>query len=259
MVDPFNLTVHRCAAMRALVSQARQVACDEGNVLIEGEFGTGKELLARAIHATSARNTKPFIVINCGSIPELLLESELFGHQQGGFTPSAHRVRPGWLERASGGTVFLDDILELPASMQAKILETLETRTAIPVGSRTRHPIDVRVISASTKRLDISVGVGQFNRSLRDRLADHFLWMPPLRERVGDIEILVDHFLSNPPEWLAPHVHKVLAPGGMDRLLAHRWPGNVRELHNVLEGAFVRAEGRTVIEVKDFQLPLESG
>jgi|JI10StandDraft_1071094.scaffolds.fasta_scaffold225348_6 transcriptional regulator with PAS, ATPase and Fis domain len=255
MTDPFTTIVHRCAEMRSLVSRARQVAQDPGDVLIEGESGTGKELLARTLHVASARSGHPFVAIRCGAMPETLLEPEIFGRVKGGIAIRTPILYPGLLIRASGGTVLLEDVCELPLVLQTRLLDALESRSATPFGSRKQQSIDVRVVATSIRRVDTEIDTGRFSRALRDRIARHVFWMPPLRERIGDVEPLVEHFLNGPSECLSPDAGMKLASGVMHRLQSHHWPGNVCQLKLLLEEAKFRAESRPAVNLIYLHLP----
>ncbi len=224
-------------AMRAVTDTAGRVAQSDATVLLEGESGTGKELLAKAIHFHSTRARRPFVTINCGAIPEQLLESELFGHRRGSFTGSVGDKR-GKFEAADGGTIFLDEIGELPAQMQVKILRVLQEREIDKVGDTRPLKIDVRVIAATNRDLEKMVADGTFRDDLYYRLAVVSIRVPPLRERADDVPLLVDHFLEKHTQRLSrerPAVEK----GVYSALNLYGWPGNIRELENVIERALV--------------------
>jgi len=191
----FSEIVHRSAVMKRLLARARRVALHTVPALIEGDSGTGKELLARAIHRGSLRAKGPFRPVNCGAIPAGLVESELFGHEKGAFT-GADKARPGCFEAADGGTLFLDEIGELPADAQVKLLRVLQERTIVRVGSGKAVPVDVRVVAATNRDLWGEVAAGRFRSDLFYRLAVATLRLPPLRERAGDIGLLVDRLLE---------------------------------------------------------------
>jgi len=213
------------------------VAESNANVLITGESGTGKELVARAIYKKSSRNKKPFIIVDCTTIPENLLESELFGHEKGAFTGAVDR-KMGLFELANGGTVFLDEIGELPMSLQKKLLRFLQEREIQKIGSAARIKVDVRVISATNRDLEKLVKEGTFREDLYWRLNVVRINLPPLREHKEDIPILVNHFLNK----YAKENNKPLPqlePEVMDALINYDWNGNVRELANVIERAVV--------------------
>ena len=224
-------------AMRAVTETAGRVAQSDTSVLLEGESGTGKELLAKAIHFHSSRSRAPFVTINCGAIPEQLLESELFGHRRGSFTGAVSDKR-GKFEAADRGTIFLDEIGELPMLLQVKILRVLQEREVDKVGETRPIKVDVRVIAATNRDLEKMVADGTFRDDLYYRLAVVSIRMPPLRERSDDIPFLVDHFLSKHAERLGrerPTAEKAV----YSAFNLYAWPGNIRELENVIERALV--------------------
>ncbi|HKA88443.1 MAG TPA: sigma-54 dependent transcriptional regulator [Haliangiales bacterium] len=231
-------------AMQALFRTIQKVSEYKTNVLITGESGTGKELVARAIHALSPRAGGPFVAVNCGAIPETLLESELFGHRKGAFT-DAIRDKKGLFEEAHEGTLFLDEIGELPLSLQVKLLRALQEEEIRRVGDTREIAIDVRVVAATVKNLGAEAGAGRFREDLFYRLNVLPLHLPPLRERREDIPILVDHFLRRTAEKHAATGMRVesVAPEAMELLLSYAWPGNVRELENTVERAMVLCDG----------------
>jgi two-component system, NtrC family, response regulator GlrR len=225
--------ITRSALMEDFLQQARLVARSEVSVFISGPSGAGKELLARAIHKASARNGKPFVGVNCGAIPEPLLESELFGHVKGAFT-GAHRDHEGLFLAAQGGTLFLDEIGDMPLALQVKLLRVLEERQVRPVGATKSLPIDVRIISATHRNLDLARAEGRFRDDLYYRLNVVALAIPALAERREDIPLLANHFLLR----LAKRYERTVnafAPDAMELLIAAPWPGNVRQLLNVVE------------------------
>src|SRR3989449_1350927 len=231
--------ITRSSAMEDLLAQARRVAASDASVCIFGQSGTGKEPLARAIHKASARREAPFIAVNCGAIPEGLLESELFGHKKGSFT-GAVADRRGLFQAATSGTLFLDEVGDMPLSLQVKLLRALEERKIRPVGSHESHDIDVRVISATHRKLEELIASGQFREDLYYRLNVVKLYIPALVERREDIPLLANHFLSR----LAERYRKTrlaLAPEAMQLLVSAQWPGNVRQLLNVIEQAVALA------------------
>jgi two-component system response regulator PilR (NtrC family) len=224
----------------------RRVADTPTNLLITGETGTGKELVARAVHANSPRAREPFVVINCGAIPGELLESELFGHKRGSFT-GAVADKKGLLEIAAGGTVFLDEVAELPAPMQVKLLRALQQRTIMPIGATREQAIDVRLLSATNRRLAKEVAEGRFREDLYYRLNVVSLTVPPLRERREDLPDLVSYFLKRFNRELKKRGSGI-SPGAMKKILAYGWPGNVRQLENVLKRAMVLCQGEWILE-----------
>jgi DNA-binding NtrC family response regulator len=231
--------VHQSPPMRRLVARARRVALRSVPVLIEGESGTGKELLARALHHGGPRRAAPFVAVNCGALPEALVEAELFGHEKGAFT-GAVAARPGHFRAAHGGTLFLDEIGELPAPAQVKLLRALQEGEVTPVGSSRALPVDVRVLAATHRNLQADVAAGRFRADLFYRLAVAILRVPPLRERQGDLGVLVDRLLEQVNRESAGdpgYRPRRLTPAARRRLHAHHWPGNVRELLNTLRRA----------------------
>ncbi|MBI3047806.1 MAG: sigma-54-dependent Fis family transcriptional regulator [Acidobacteria bacterium] len=231
-------------AMRAVTEMAARVAQGDTTVLLEGESGTGKELLAKAIHFHSARAKGPFVTINCGAIPEQLLESELFGHRRGSFT-GAVTDKQGKFEAAHRGTIFLDEIGELPALLQVKILRVLQEREIDKVGETRSIKVDVRVIAATNRDLEKMIADGSFRDDLYYRLAVVSIRVPPLRERSDDIPLLVDHFLAKHAEKLGrprPVVEKAV----YSAFNLYSWPGNIRELENVIERALVLDKDGTI-------------
>ena len=225
--------ISRSQCMSELLAEAKLVAASDASILIRGESGSGKELLAGAIHRASHRAKAPFIGVNCGAIPEHLLESELFGHVKGAFTGALSK-RHGLFQTANGGTLFLDEIGDMPLLLQVKLLRVLQERAVRPVGADQAVPIDVRIVSATHRDLDAALAAGQFREDLYYRLNVVTLTLPPLAERREDIALLAKHFLQR----LADKYHKPLngfAPDALEALMTASWPGNVRQLNNVVE------------------------
>ena len=225
--------VSRSSRMTELLNEARLVARSDASVLLRGESGSGKELLARAIHRASPRASRPFVAVNCGAIPEALLESELFGHVKGSFTGALANHR-GLFQAADGGTLLLDEIGDMPLPLQVKLLRVLQDRSVRPVGASQSIPIDVRILSATHRDLDAAMAQGQFREDLYYRLNVVTLSLPTLAERREDIPLLANHFLAK----LAVKYGKRLngfAPDALKALAMAQWPGNVRQLHNVVE------------------------
>jgi len=227
-----------------VVELAEKVAQYNTTVLITGESGTGKELVARRIHDTSARSAKPFFAINCGSIPAELLESELFGYLKGAFT-GADKNKKGLFEEAHGSTLFLDEIGELPLSMQVKLLRVLQENEIRPVGSSTVKKIDVRIIAATAKNLQSGVEEGSFREDLYYRLNVINIALPPLRDRIEDIPALSSHFIQKYNVQLNCEVERI-TDAAMNRLLRHLWPGNIRELENVIQRGLVLTDDNSI-------------
>ncbi len=225
--------ITRNPAMEEVLAKSRLVAAGDAAVLIQGESGTGKELLARAIHAASPRRDRPFVAINCAAIPEPLLESELFGHVKGAFT-GAVRENRGLFQAADGGTLLLDEIGDMPPALQVKLLRVLQEKQVRPVGGMQHIPVDVRVISATHRNLEVEMAAGNFREDLYYRLKVVALTLPQLAERREDIPLLAAHFLS---ELIARYKKDVtgLAPEAVELLVTASWPGNVRQLYNVIE------------------------
>ena len=231
--DWADTIITRNAAMEAVLAEARMVAAQDASVLITGPSGTGKELMAQAIHKASPRAAQPFVALNCGAIPENLLESELFGHVKGAFTGAA-RDHKGLFLSAQGGTLFLDEIGDMPLPLQVKLLRVLQERPVRPVGALQPVPVDVRIVSATHRDLEKEIAEGRFREDLYYRLNVVNLCLPPLAERVDDIPLLTRHFTA----MLAGKYGKTLngyAPEAMDLLLTCPWPGNIRQLLNVIE------------------------
>ncbi len=243
--------VGRCPAMQEIYTAIGRVAAQDINVLILGESGTGKELVARAIHRHSRRTGRPFQGINCAAIPESLLESELFGHEKGAFT-GADRQRKGKFEQADGGTLFLDEIGDMTPLTQAKILRVLQERQLERVGGNEAVRADVRLIAATNRSLDHLVATGQFRADLYYRLCTFGIALPPLRDRLDDLPLLVDHFLRLFGPEPGKDVRHVEA-AALAALRAHPWPGNLRELQSVLKQALLRSTGPLLL--RDFLPP----
>ncbi|HAH6211999.1 TPA: two-component system response regulator GlrR, partial [Escherichia coli] len=225
--------VTRSPLMLRLLEQARLVAQSDVSVLINGQSGTGKEIFAQAIHNASPRNSKPFIAINCGALPEQLLESELFGHARGAFTGAVSN-REGLFQAAEGGTLFLDEIGDMPAPLQVKLLRVLQERKVRPLGSNRDIDIDVRIISATHRDLPKAMTRGEFREDLYYRLNVVSLKIPALAERTEDIPLLANHLLRQAAERHKPFV-RAFSTDAMKRLMTASWPGNVRQLVNVIE------------------------
>jgi transcriptional regulator with GAF, ATPase, and Fis domain len=225
--------------LNMVMRMVEQVAPLDSPVLLLGETGTGKELIANAIHSSSPRKDGPFIKVNCGAIPETLLDSELFGHEKGAFTGAIGQKR-GRFERANKGTIFLDEIGELPAQAQVRLLHVLQRKEIERVGGTHSMPVDIRVISATHRNLQEMVGSGQFREDLWFRINVFPIMIPPLRQRKGDIPSLVHHFIHRKSMELKLKERPRLASDAIDRLVAYDWPGNVRELENTIERALIQ-------------------
>jgi two-component system response regulator AtoC len=231
--------------MQDVFRLANRVAAFDTTVLITGESGTGKELVARGVHAAGPRSTMAFVAVNCGGIPETLLESELFGYRKGAFT-GADRDKPGLFQEADQGTLFLDEIGELPLALQVKLLRVLQEGDIRPVGGTGTQRVDVRIIAATARDLNLEVAAGRFREDLFYRLNVLPMHLPPLRERIDDIPLLAAHFLSRMGKRLGKVVDSI-DPEAMKHLMAHPWPGNVRELENIIERAVVMADGMILL------------
>ncbi|WP_300906653.1 sigma-54 dependent transcriptional regulator [uncultured Desulfovibrio sp.] len=238
--------VGRGAAMSALWEMIRTIAPTDATVLITGESGTGKELVARAVHAASRRAQGPFVAVNCAALTESLLASELFGHEKGAFT-GADKKHEGHFLKADGGTIFLDEIGEMPLSMQVKLLRVIQEREVLSVGGNRAEPVDVRIIAATNRDLAREVDAGNFRQDLYYRLNVVSLALPPLRQRADDIPLLAQHFMNR---FAAKNNKRIkgFTPGAMDRLVRYAWPGNVRELENVIERASILLLGEHISE-----------
>jgi len=254
--------VHRSRVMARLIDRARRVAVRSVPVLIEGESGTGKEMMARAIHRASPRRASPFIAMNCGAIPGELLEAELFGHEKGAFT-DAKKARKGYFETAQGGTLFLDEIGDLPGTAQVKLLRVLQEGEIVRLGKSEALKVDVRIIAATNRTLTEEIAAGRFREDLFYRLAVAVLKLPPLRERPGDLGLLMDLLLAqvNQEASIEPGFReKHLSPSARNLLLEHDWPGNVRELLNTLRRAAIWSDGAVITaeEAREALLPAPS-
>ncbi len=247
--------ITRSKPMEDVLTLAAKVASLRSTVLIQGENGTGKELLARAIHAGNPRADRPFVAINCGVIPLTLLESELFGHERGSFTGADAR-RVGYFEAAAGGTIFLDEISETSLELQVKLLRVLQERTFRRVGGTEEISTDARVIVSTNRNLDEEVKAGRFRQDLYYRLHVIILRVPPLRQRPENVSLLAHHFLEKYAREFGKQAAGISSQA-MDRLLRHTWPGNVRELENAIERAVALSDGGE-IDLVDI-LPLAAG
>jgi PAS domain S-box-containing protein len=244
--------IGKSAPMQRLFALIPRIAESSSTVVIEGETGTGKELVARAIHSLSPRHAAPFIAINCGALPDSLLESELFGHKAGAFT-DARKDKPGRFQLADGGTIFLDEISDISPAMQVRLLRVLQEGEVEPLGSVKPVPVDVRVIAATNRPLETLVKQGRFRDDLYYRIRVIHIVLPPLRQRKEDIPLLIDGIIAKFNQLQGKQVAGV-SKEALNRLMLYHYPGNVRELENIIEQAFVlRPEGR--IEVQD--LPQE--
>ncbi len=230
--------------LKAVMATLHRAAASDATVLIEGESGTGKELFARAVHALSARADGPFVAIYCAAIPETLLETELFGHEKGAFTGAAQR-KPGKFELAHRGTIFLDEIGDLPLTLQAKILRALEEKQFERVGGTTLLTVDVRVVAATNRNLKAAVAARQYREDLYFRLSVFPIVVPPLRDRAGDIPILARYFIERYCRELKRRP-MALSSGAIDAIVAYEWRGNVRELQNCIERAVILSDGDTI-------------
>jgi two-component system response regulator AtoC len=248
-VEGFEEVVGSSTAMREVLDLAARVAPYPSTVLVTGESGTGKEAVARSVHRASPRREGPFVAVNCGAIPENLLESELFGHEKGAFT-GADRARDGLFAEANGGTLFLDEIGELPLPLQVKLLRVLQERRVRRVGGGAEHPVDVRVLAATARDLGEEVQGGRFRDDLYYRVNVVQIHLPPLRARPEDVPLLADHFLRRHAARLGI-AYRELPAELVPVLAAYAWPGNVRELENVIERALVLSGG----EIREDHLP----
>ncbi len=237
----FGEVIGMSEVLKKVLRKVEQVAATEATVLILGETGTGKELIARAVHGLSVRQGRPLVKVNCAALPDNLIESELFGHEKGAFT-GAHARRVGRFELADGGTIFLDEIGDLPLGLQAKLLRVLQEGEFERLGSSTTRKVDVRVIAATNRDLESAMAQGDFREDLYYRLNVFPLKSPPLRERAGDIPLLVQHFINKHNAKLGKQIKRVPA-SAMAKLQAYPWPGNVRELENVIERAMILSDG----------------
>ena len=238
--------VGRSESMRALWEMVRTIAPTDATVLITGESGTGKELVAKAVHAAGRRARGPFVAVNCAALTESLLASELFGHEKGAFT-GADKKHEGHFLKADGGTIFLDEIGEMPLSMQVKLLRVIQEREVLSVGGNKAVPVDVRIIAATNRDLAREVAAGTFREDLYYRLNVVTLALPPLRERADDIPLLAQYFMARFADKNNKKI-KGFTPGAMDRLVRYAWPGNVRELENVIERASILLLGEHISE-----------
>ena len=247
-LEHFGALYGACAPMRKLFEKIERLARSTAPVIILGESGSGKELVATTLHQLSDRAEQPFIAVNCGAIAENLIESELFGHERGSFT-GASRTHRGCFERASGGTLFLDEVTEMPIDMQVRLLRVLETGRFCRVGGDHEISTDVRVLAASNRDLQHAVASGRLREDLMYRLCVIPVTVPPLRDRDDDALLLADMFLCNLND--EHGTHKRLSNRAKERILQYRWPGNVRELKNVIHRAFVLSDDEVNVDVDE--------
>ncbi len=240
--EVFEGIVGRSAALRKVLDQVQTVAPTDSTVLIEGETGTGKELVARAIHAHSLRRAGAFVKMNCAAIPRELLESEIFGHEKGAFTGAVAR-KIGRFESADGGTLFMDEIGDMPLDLQAKLLRVLQEQEFERVGGTITQRVNVRIVAATNQDLDRLVSEKQFRNDLFYRLNVFPVLIPPLRDRCDDIPLLVAHFVSTYAHRMNKHI-ETIPSDAMAALLDHNWPGNIRELQNFVERSVILTNGR---------------
>ena len=239
----FGALIGRHSRMQEIYKAIGRIAASDVTVLLRGESGTGKELVARAIHHYSRRAGRPFVAVSCAAIPATLLESELFGHERGAFTDAKER-KLGKFELAHGGTMFLDEVGDMPPELQTKLLRALQERSFERVGGQEPIRVDVRILAATNRELEALIKEGRFRDDLYYRLNVVELPLPPLRERRRDIPLLVDHFLAKYADDLGV---RIVAPEALDRLVGYEWPGNVRELENVIQRAMVMATGGVIL------------
>ena len=248
-IKRFDNIIGQSKPMRELFELIPEVAQSDSSVLITGETGVGKELVAKAIHAKSQRSKGPFIAINCGALPDTLLESELFGHQKGAFT-GADRARKGFLEVVSGGTLFLDEIGEISTKMQVDLLRVLEEKKITRIGERNAINVDFRLVSSTRRNLPAAIADGRFREDFFYRINVISLSIPPLRKRKEDISLLAEHFLGKYSRETTKRVDHI-TPQALDLLKSYNWPGNVRELENAIERAVVLSRKRS-LDIHDF-------
>jgi Nif-specific regulatory protein len=256
---PSDEIIGNSKAMKEVFGLISQVADSNTTVLIHGETGTGKELVARAIHKNSPRATGPFIEVNCAAMPDTLIESELFGHEKGAYT-GANQKRRGRFEEASGGSIFLDEVGELSQLAQVKLLRVIQERQVQPLGSNAMVKVNVRIIAATNRDLDQDVAAGKFRADLYYRLNVFPIYMPSLRERGGDIILLADYFVEKYSKQFKKSIKRISTPA-IDLLLAYHWPGNVRELENSIERGVLIANHDTLDSVHlppSLQMKMES-
>jgi transcriptional regulator with PAS, ATPase and Fis domain len=253
----FDSIVHRCAAMKKVIAQAHLVSSRNVPVIIEGETGTGKELIARAIHKESDRKQEPFVAVNCGAIPKELFEAEFFGYKKGAFT-GAETEHAGYFEQADGGTLFLDELGELPLDAQVKILRILNDGVVRRLAETKDRKVDIRILAATNRNLLQEVSEGNFRADLFYRLAVAMLKLPPLREREGDLGLLIDSMLGQVNKELADspgYKNKKFSINAKNLMVRHTWPGNAREMLNTIMRICVWCQGGT-IQVEDVQQSL---
>jgi len=244
----FSNIVGRNSRVKEVFRLVEQVAQTDVPALILGETGTGKELVAKAIHYNSSRREKPFVVVNCSALAETLLESELFGHEKGAFT-GAHRQHTGKFEEAEGGTIFLDEIGDVPLSVQTKLLRVLQEKEIQRVGGRDTLKVDIRVIAATNRDLEAMMAAGQFREDLFFRLNVFPILIPPLRERLDDIPALVEHFLAKHASLSQNRVTRI-SPAAFPSMMSYQWKGNIRELENLIKRAIIKTTGDTILSLE---------
>ena len=251
--DPFNKIKGNNASIQHIIHNAKKVAMTDATILITGESGVGKELFAQAIHEKSLRNTKPFIPINCGAIPNALFESELFGYESGSYTGAVKGGKPGKIELADGGTLFLDEVGELPFDMQVKLLRALQEKEIYRIGGATPKKVNVRIVAATNRNLEKMVAEGTFRSDLYYRLNVFSVCIPPLRERIDDIPYLVYEFFD---EFTVRYNKNILTihKEAINQLCNYQWPGNIRELRNIIERLVVLNEGSQITETDIFHV-----
>ena len=251
----FGEIIGSCPSLLDVFEKVEKVATTDISVLITGETGTGKELIARAIHQRSLRSEKPFVVVNCGAIPENLMESELFGHVRGAFT-GAVATRSGKFQEAHGGTLFLDEIGEMPLNLQVKLLRALQERVVMKVGENKAESVDIRVVAATNRQLEDEIKKGTFREDLYYRLNVVNLHLPPLRERGEDVIVIAKYFIKKYTREYSVNV-KGFTPGALTSMRKYIWPGNIRQLENRIKKAVVLAD-KTLVGPADLDLSGEA-